>query len=102
MRERLAPRFAQPERLHKAVVARVRAQAQARVMQAIEEGLAEDERDLVRRARNAYHPRLPRLGTPEHRHSTAFEALLGHLHLSGRRERLAELLARADAILENR
>lgn len=100
VRQRLLPLFPHPQELHRAVVERVRATTQALVMKKLEGGLTDEEREVVRRARNAHKPRLKRLAAPHFRHSTAFEALLGHLHLTGQQERLQELLEMADRILE--
>lgn len=76
---------------HRRVVALVRAEAQTDVLRSIEPRLTDEERDVVRRGRNAAtaSPSLP----PEVRcASTALEALVGYLYLAGRRDRLDELL----------
>lgn len=95
VRERLASRG--PEKvaqLHREAVSLVRAPAQAEFLRRLEPHLTAEEADLVRWARNAKSGAAPR-GVPaqEYRHATAFEALLGHLYLTGRRERLEQLLA---------
>ncbi len=79
--------------LHVRSAAAVCAAAQAQALQALEPLLSPEERDVVRRARNT---KLGKGGggTPADRHhATAFEALLGYLYLSGRADRLQELLA---------
>ena len=58
----------------------------------LEDKLSDEEKTIVRWARNA---RIGKGGggTPAERHrATAFEALLGYLYLSGRSTRLQELL----------
>lgn len=85
--------LAEPERLHRQSVARVRAKAQARVWQGIRDGLTPEEAIVARRGRNAKVGRRPRETTSQEYHdSTAFEALIGYLYLSGRTERLREII----------
>lgn len=77
--------------LHRRVVALVRAEAQADILRSIEPRLTAEERDVVRRGRNAATASSSL--APEVRcASTALEALVGYLYLEGRRERLDELL----------
>lgn len=79
--------------LHKEVSARVRASAQARALHEILPRLTPEETDLVRRARNAKPSHLVRGVSPMiYRLSTAFEALLGYLFLSGCIDRLCEVV----------
>lgn len=86
-----------PEELHQAVVARVRAQAQARALQRLEPLLDDRERDLVRRGRNRAG-RGPRHGDPAaYGLATGFEALLGWLFLHDP-PRLVELLDHLEEI----
>ncbi|HEY3315093.1 MAG TPA: ribonuclease III domain-containing protein [Bacillota bacterium] len=88
--------LAEPERLHREAVTRVRAKAQSRVWQGIVDRLAPDEAAVARRGRNAKVGRRPPGTTSQEYHeSTAFEALLGYLYLSGRIERLQEIIALA-------
>ncbi len=88
------------EDLHRRAVAHVRARAQARAWREIEGRLTPEESAVARRGRNAKPGRRPRGTTSQEYHeSTAFEALLGYLYLSGRGERLKEIinLARSKA-----
>lgn len=78
--------------LHEQAREKVRATAQARALADIEELLTDEERDIVRRARNAKVQVPKSASLYEYRYSTAFEALLGHLFLGGRLERLVYLL----------
>ena len=58
--------------------------------------LTEEEQGVVRRARNAKQS-APKSATPgEYHRATAFEALLGYLYLTGRMERLEEILTTAN------
>lgn len=98
VRSRLLARGPLSQReLHARSTRAVHAAAQAHALEAVEPLLSPEERDLVRRARNA---KLGKGGggTPaERHHATAFEALLGFLYLSGRQGRLQELLEAASA-----
>ena len=70
----------------------VSASFQAKGYRAIEALLDEEEAGVVRRGRNAKST-VPKSATvAEYRASTGLEALLGFLYLSGRQERLQELL----------
>jgi ribonuclease-3 family protein len=77
----------------------VRAQGQAELLAAIEPDLDDDERAVVRRARNASLPASARgrRGVATYRASTAFEALVALWALSGDGGR-----ARFDAVLADR
>jgi len=82
--------------LHRHTVELVRASSQARMAHAIEPILEPDEHDVWRRARNAKSSTHPRSADVlEYKHSTAFEAVLGYLHLRGHTERLHTLLCAA-------
>jgi ribonuclease-3 family protein len=59
----------------------------------LETCLSEEEADILRRARNVKSGHAPSSSDPvTYRYSTAFEGLIGYLYLSGRRERLIEIL----------
>ena len=77
--------------LHKAVVAAVRADAQAEQLQRLEPLLSEPELDLVRRGRNRAGQGPRRADAASYGKATGFEALLGWLFLHNP-ARLAELL----------
>lgn len=79
--------------LHRQAVARVRASAQADAMVRIMPRLTPEEREIVRRARNA-HPRHRRPAGAkvwQYRSSSALEALFGYLFLSGRWQRMEDV-----------
>lgn len=84
---------AKQRELHRLASAEVRASAQARSLLELEDKLTAEEKSIVRWARNAKIGKGGG-GTPaERHHATAFEALLGHLYLTGQSQRLEELLA---------
>ena len=70
-----------------------RAVTQARVASAIEPLLSEEEAEIYRRGRNASpESRAKHASMQEYRMATGLEALTGYLYLSGRTERLTELI----------
>ena len=85
------------DKLHFAAVHYVSASSQAKAMRAlIEKGiLADDETEIVRKARNRKPKTVPKHTTPlEYKHASAFEALLGYHYIEGdlaRAEELSEL-----------
>jgi ribonuclease-3 family protein len=82
--------------LHRAVVGKVRADAQCRALERLEPWLNERELDWVRRGRNRAG-RGPRRGdAATYGRATGFETMVGWLFLRNP-ERLAELLERLDA-----
>jgi ribonuclease-3 family protein len=71
----------------------VNARAQAGFARRIEERLTEREHDIFIRGRNAKSATVPKnMSVADYRWATAIEAVAGYLYLTGRRERLAELL----------
>lgn len=82
-----------PASRHRRAVERVKAAAQAEHLRRLEGFLGPEEKDVVRRARNFKAGAAPRgVSAADYHASTAFEALLGYLYLSGRRQRLEEIL----------
>jgi len=81
-------------RMHKQAVRMVSAFAQARMLEAIEKDLTEEEADVARRGRNsqAKHAAPKHADPADYAHATGLEALWGWLYLSGRTQRLDELV----------
>ena len=81
-------------RMHKQAVRMVSAFAQARMIEAIEKDLTEEEADVARRGRNsqAKHAAPKHADPADYAHATGLEALWGWLYLSGRTQRLDELV----------
>lgn len=78
--------------LHRMSVEYVCADAQSLSLEHLLYMLDDEERDIMRRGRNANKVSAPKNTDPRtYRHSTALEALFGYLHLCGRRERIKEL-----------
>ena len=83
-----------PHALHMASIKYVKAKAQAEILREIEKELTEEEKDIVRRGRNAENHHLPKnANIQEYMYATAFEALIGYLYLTEQTERLKELLS---------
>lgn len=82
-----------PHMLHIEAIKYVKADAQVKTLNKIYESLTEEEKDIVRRGRNAENHHLPKNSTvEEYSYSTAFEALIGYLYLTKQDERLKEIL----------
>ena len=84
------------DRMNASAVGYVRAEAQARVYDALisdPEYLAETESSVMRRAKNHRITSMPANISPYvYKKATAFEALLGYLYLDGQSVRLDEIL----------
>jgi ribonuclease-3 family protein len=82
-----------PHKLHIESIKYVKAKAQAEILKKIENELSEDEKDIVRRGRNAENHHIPKNAEPaDYMYSTAFEGLIGYLYLTKQDERLKEIL----------
>ena len=82
-----------PHKLHIEAIKYVKAKSQAEKLEKIYENLTDEEKDIVRRARNTQNHHLPKnSNVQEYMYSTAFEALIGYLYLMNRFNRLDELL----------
>lgn len=83
-----------PRRLHIEAIRYVKASKQAEILQKISEKLTDEEKDIVRRGRNAENHHLPKnASVQDYMYSTAFEALIGYLYLTKKDERLKEILS---------
>lgn len=99
-KERLLNATGKLRALHSEVTDRVRASYQARALTRLMPLLTEEEKEVVRKGRNA-HARhaAPKSATPfEYTQSTALEALFGYLYLKRESERLNRLF---ECIVEN-
>ena len=85
--------------LHIETVKYVKAQAQAKMIEALleKEGfLTDEEVDIYKRGRNAKsYTSAKNASIHDYRKATGFEALVGYLYLSGRQERLIEIVKTA-------
>lgn len=81
--------------MHQKTTRGVNAVAQAQALTTLDGLLSDEEKDLVRRGKNA-HPRhqAPKSATSaQYSASTGLEALIGFHYLTGNKERLRELFA---------
>ena len=82
-----------PHKLHIEATKYVKASAQAETLKKIESELTEEELEIVRRTRNTKNHHLPKnSNVQEYMYATAFEGLIGYLHLTKQKERLKEIL----------
>ena len=82
-----------PHMLHIEAIKYVKADAQVKLLHKIEKELNDDEKNIVRRGRNAENHHVPKNATvEEYSYATAFEALIGYLYLTKQDERLKEIL----------
>ena len=89
-------------RLNAEALEYVKASKQAAAMKNILPYLSEEEESIFKRGRNMGHTNTPKSATvSEYRAATGMETLFGYLHLTGRRDRIAELFALAYKIENN-
>ncbi|MFD0829666.1 Mini-ribonuclease 3 [Neobacillus sp. M.A.Huq-85] len=87
-----------PNQLHHAGTKYVSAKAQCQILfQMMDDHLlTEEETTVIMRGRNAKSGTVPKnTDVQTYRYSTAFEALMGHLYLTGELNRLEELIQKA-------
>ncbi|HIU25563.1 MAG TPA: ribonuclease III [Candidatus Copromorpha excrementigallinarum] len=83
-------------RLHLTSTQFVKASAQAMVIKTLFQELTEEEKRLVKRARNRKSATRAKNADPvTYKWATAFEALIGYLYLADEEERLKQLMDRA-------
>ncbi|MDD4583683.1 MAG: ribonuclease III domain-containing protein [Eubacteriales bacterium] len=84
------------DKLHRAAVKYVRAEAQAEAIKGMLDILSQDELGLVKRARNKQITSKPKNADPlTYKWATALEALIGYLYLEGKWERMEEIIGKA-------
>lgn len=89
-----------PHKLHIESIKYVKAKAQANILKELDEILTEEEKEIVRRGRNAQNHHLPKnADVQDYMYSTAFEGLIGFLYLTKQKERLDEILKRCKEII---
>lgn len=84
----------QPQKLHQKVTSRVSAKAQAKMIEALQPMLTEEEAAIYKRGRNSKpYTKAKNASMTEYLEATGFEALIGYLYLCGQFERMNELIA---------
>ena len=82
-------------KVHREIVQYVKAEAQSRIITALEPELTEEELTVYHKGKNAHTNTFPKNGTKADYHrATGFEALIGYLYLKGRTERMLELISK--------
>lgn len=85
-----------PHAMHIEAIKHVKAKAQAETLKKIYDELSEEEKDIVRRGRNAENHHLPKnANIQEYMYATALEALIGYLYLTKQNNRLMEILKKS-------
>lgn len=94
-----------PNQLHRTGTTYVSAKAQCQILFHMmdQQLLDEEELAVVMRGRNAKSGTVPKnTDVQTYHYSTAFEALMGHLYLTGKKERLEELISKAFIYVDER
>lgn len=82
-----------PHKLHIEATKFVKASAQAEILQKLAEKLTEEEQEIVRRTRNTQNHHVAKnASVQDYMYATAFEGLIGYLHLTKQKDRLEEIL----------
>ncbi len=85
----------QPQKLHQKVTACVSAKAQARMIEALQPLLTQEEAGVYRRGRNSKpYTKAKNASMQEYLEATGFEAVMGYLYLNREFDRMNELVAR--------
>lgn len=95
IRENLIQEFSTSNtgQLHQEAIKYVRAEAQARIVRFLADQFTDEEHDILRKGRNQKSGHIPtHTDAITYRYSTAWEGLLGYLYLTGRPERMKELM----------
>lgn len=83
-------------KLHRKTVSYVNARVQAQMIEAMMDELTGEEQAVYKRGRNAKsYTTAKNASVMEYRKATGFEALCGYLYLTGKQERMLELMKRA-------
>lgn len=82
--------------LHKRATSYVKASAQSKIVHSLTDKLTEEEKNIVRRGRNAKSGTIPKnANVTEYKYATGFEALIGYLFLKKDYERLSYIIEEA-------
>lgn len=91
-----------PHKLHLESIKYVKASEQAKILKEIVEELTEDEKEIVRRARNTKNHHIPKNAEIEdYMYATAYEGLIGYLYLTKQEERLEEIMKKSFLLKKN-
>lgn len=80
-------------KLHTQTIKYVKAHAQSEILKMLSDFLTNDELAIAKRGRNANSNTIPKhANVIEYKNATAFEGLIGYLFLTGKYDRLLEIL----------
>lgn len=83
------------DKLHVMTSKRVKASAQAELLDLIKDDLSETETEIYMRGRNAHTATIAKNASlADYKKATGFEAVIGYLYLTGQKERIKELLSK--------
>ena len=82
--------------INKETISYVKAQAQSETLHSIMESLTDEEKEVVRRGRNAKSGTVPKnANLTEYKHATAFECLIGYMYITREYDRLFEIIKKS-------
>ena len=91
----------QVNKLHKKTIKYVSAKAQAKIVEVLNDEFTIDEKDIIRRGRNAEANTVPKnTDVITYKIATGFEALIGYLYLIKNETRLKYLIQKSIEIIE--
>ncbi|MCM1042862.1 MAG: ribonuclease III [Corallococcus sp.] len=94
---------AKTKELHRLATGEVNAAAQARLAEKVFETLTDDEKDIFMRGRNGKTHHVAKNQTlHDYKLATAIEAVIGYLYLTGKTERILQLLCTGETTNEDR
>lgn len=101
VREKTVLLTSKPDKLHNITSSVVKAEFHAGLLEKIQDFMNEEEKEIVRRARNLSVTTSRRTNQTIHRLSTAFEALVGYLYLNDK-DRLKALFDFTEPLIDEK
>ncbi|MCT4594799.1 MAG: Mini-ribonuclease 3 [Anaeromicrobium sp.] len=87
--------------IHKKSTKFVKASAQARIVHGLRDEFSEEEWGVIKRGRNNKSSTVPKnANISDYKYATGFEALIGYLYLTNKKERIEEIILKGIDILE--
>lgn len=90
-----------PRDLHIEAIQYVKAASQSRIITQLEAKLSEEEHYIYKRGRNTKSHTIPKnADVLDYKRASGFEALIGYLYLTGKKERLEEIIMYSFEVIE--
>lgn len=90
-----------PRDLHIEAIRYVKAASQSRIITELEKELSEEEHYIYKRGRNTKSHTIPKnADVLDYKRASGFEALIGYLYLTGKKERLEEIIGYSFEVIE--